>query len=69
MGVRLLMWLIIDLLLYKLILAQIVTGPRVVRAEVVLVVTVSLMRVVQVKPVKRGVQVGLEDVGVVVDTD
>ena len=51
---------------YKLMLAQIATGPYVVRAEVVLIVTVSLMRVVRVQ---LGVKVGLEDVGMVGGTD
>ena len=47
---------------YKLMLAQIVTGAEVL----VVTVLVSLVRVVQVE---LGVQVGLEDVGVVEDTD
>ena len=51
---------------YKLMTAQIVTGPYVVRAEVVLIVTVSLMRVVRLELV---VKVGLEGVGMVGDTD
>ena len=52
---------------YKLMLAQVVTGPYVVRAEILVVtVLVSPVRVVRVE---LGVQVGLEDVGVVEDTD